>query len=171
MKTYKKLEKNKPVGNLYLEVNLIEAVAGFTENMTKAKLTALGYCIFDNNTNDPNTISGKHQPTYYTWTISGTAECVDADGNKTGVWENTWEKVSNSNAAATELLQKFKMLREGRDKLLAATDWAALSDTSEMSNKVKIYRQALRDMTKDLSDPDDAVWPEPINPDTSLGRT
>jgi hypothetical protein len=169
MNTYKKLEKNKPVGNLYLEVNLIEAVADFTEDMTKAELTALGYCRFDNNTNDPNK-NPDPNINYYTWNISGAEEMVDADGDKTGIWENTWKKVSNADAEAAITRNKFKLLRESRDSLLVATDWAALSDTSEMSNKVKIYRQALRDMTKDLSDPDDAVWPEPINPDTSLGR-
>ena len=43
--------------------------------------------------------------------------------------------------------EAMKLLREERDKRLAACDWRASSDLS-MSTAWSVYRQALRDMTK-----------------------
>lgn len=54
---------------------------------------------------------------------------------------------------------KWLSIREKRNKLLAETDFYALSDvtmTTEMSN----YRQALRDLPSSTSNPDDVVFPE-----------
>lgn len=54
--------------------------------------------------------------------------------------------------------EKWNSVREVRNKLLAETDFYALSDvtmTTEMSN----YRQALRDLPSTQSDPDDIVFP------------
>jgi hypothetical protein len=54
--------------------------------------------------------------------------------------------------------QKWEDIRNTRNKLLAETDFYALSDvtmTTEMSN----YRQALRDLPSTQSDPDDIVFP------------
>jgi|TARA_R110000823_G_scaffold263146_1_gene383646 hypothetical protein len=38
-------------------------------------------------------------------------------------------------------------LRIVRDRLLAETDWMSYSDSSDMSNAWRTYRQALRDIT------------------------
>lgn len=54
--------------------------------------------------------------------------------------------------------EKWEVIREKRNKLLAETDFYALSDvtmTTEMSN----YRQALRDLPSTTSNPDDVVFP------------
>ena len=54
--------------------------------------------------------------------------------------------------------QKWFDVRLKRNKLLAETDFYALSDvtmTTEMSN----YRQALRDLPSTTSNPDDVVFP------------
>ena len=58
-------------------------------------------------------------------------------------------------------LSRFVDLRCERDRLLAETDWWAGSDLT-MSDARKNYRQALRDMPANTSDPDPAslVWPE-----------
>ena len=53
---------------------------------------------------------------------------------------------------------KWEDIRIKRNKLLAETDFYALSDvtmTTEMSN----YRQALRDLPSTTSNPDDVVFP------------
>jgi len=53
-------------------------------------------------------------------------------------------------------------LREDRNRRLAATDWNALQDVT-MSDAIRDYRQALRDLPAGLSTVDDvnnAVWPE-----------
>jgi hypothetical protein len=46
-----------------------------------------------------------------------------------------------------------------RDKLLAKTDWLALSDTT-MSSEWTTYRQALRDITAQAGFPNTITWPE-----------
>ena len=57
-----------------------------------------------------------------------------------------------------EVDAKWSNIREKRNKLLAETDFYALSDvtmTTEMSN----YRQQLRDLPSSTSNPDDVVFP------------
>lgn len=64
---------------------------------------------------------------------------------------NSYDSIADSNF-------KWKSIREKRNKLLAETDFYALSDvtmTTEMSN----YRQQLRDLPSSTSNPDDVVFP------------
>jgi len=72
-------------------------------------------------------------------------------------WGVTWAQVS---AKQTELTaaEPLKALREERDRLIAATDWWALSDLT-MTAEQTAYRQALRDITETYSSLDDVVWP------------
>lgn len=49
-------------------------------------------------------------------------------------------------------------LRFERDKLLAETDYLALSDNT-LSAAMTTYRQALRDITDSYTSLDDVVWP------------
>ena len=53
----------------------------------------------------------------------------------------------------------MKLIREKRDRLLAETDWMVLSDTTEISDDWKNYRQALRDLPANTSDPTNPTWP------------
>jgi hypothetical protein len=50
--------------------------------------------------------------------------------------------------------RRMAELRRQRNKLLAETDWMANSDIT-MSDKWKTYRQALRDITKQIPSSDD----------------
>ena len=50
------------------------------------------------------------------------------------------------------------LVRNKRDSLLAATDWTANSDVT-MSNEMRTYRQALRDVPSQAGFPDDVTWP------------
>ena len=50
--------------------------------------------------------------------------------------------------------------RMERNILLAETDYAALPDTAEMSDAMKTYRQALRDVPSQEGFPSDITWPE-----------
>ena len=59
---------------------------------------------------------------------------------------------------ATELEVAWANLREQRDALLVETDWMALSDVV-MTDEMKIYRQALRDLPENV-DINDPVFPE-----------
>ena len=55
-------------------------------------------------------------------------------------------------------LEPWNELREKRNQLLAETDYLALSDVT-MSDEMKTYRQALRDLPANTSDPANPTWP------------
>lgn len=59
-------------------------------------------------------------------------------------------------AKLEELTVKAK---EQRNKLLAATDWLALTDNT-MSPEMAAYRQALRNISKQDGFPINIIWPE-----------
>ena len=63
-------------------------------------------------------------------------------------------------AAAAELQVEYqwKELRRKRNRLIAETDYLALSDNT-MSDEMKAYRQALRDLPANTTDPANPVWP------------
>ena len=55
-------------------------------------------------------------------------------------------------------LLDLNFLRAQRNQLLYETDWMANSDVT-MSDEMKAYRQALRDITKTYKNPNEVVWP------------
>jgi len=61
-------------------------------------------------------------------------------------------------AAAIENAAAMKSLRSERNRRLAETDWMASSDLT-MSEAQKAYRQALRDLPANTSDPAVPSWP------------
>tara|TARA_R100001086_G_scaffold167834_2_gene91161 strand:+ start:43 stop:321 length:279 start_codon:yes stop_codon:yes gene_type:complete len=65
------------------------------------------------------------------------------------------EKAWADGQAARDL----KELREERNRLLVDTDYFGLSDAT-MTDNMKTYRQALRDITKTATSLDDVKWPE-----------
>jgi len=61
----------------------------------------------------------------------------------------------------TKLVEKemyFSWLRNKRNRLLSETDYLALSDVT-ISNDMKVYRQALRDLPANTANPANPVWP------------
>ena len=50
-------------------------------------------------------------------------------------------------------------LRSQRDRLLAKTDYLGLSDLGGFSAEMTAYRQALRDLPANTTDPANPVWP------------
>ncbi len=68
--------------------------------------------------------------------------------------ENSEEIVENTKLLA----DKWIAVRRDRDKKLAETDYLALSDNI-ISGDMQIYRQKLRDVPKDNSDPGNITWP------------
>lgn len=52
-------------------------------------------------------------------------------------------------------------LRTERNRLLTACDWTVLSDTPTSTAAWKTYRQALRDLPANTTDPLNVVWPTP----------
>lgn len=60
--------------------------------------------------------------------------------------------------------QENKMQTEAaiteRNARLAETDYVALADTPEMSDAMRAYRQALRDVPAQANFPSNITWPE-----------
>jgi len=61
-------------------------------------------------------------------------------------------------AAAKRTARQWKRLREERNRRMTATDWWASSDRT-MTAEQTAYRQALRDLPANTTDPANPVWP------------
>ena len=59
---------------------------------------------------------------------------------------------------------KLENLRVERNRLIAETDWWAMSDTATMTDAQKTYRQSLRDITKTYNSMDDDGFSWPTKP-------
>ena len=58
-------------------------------------------------------------------------------------------------------LGAWRALRTERDRLLAESDWTVLGDSPTPTAAWKVYRQALRDLPSNTTDPFQPVWPTP----------
>lgn len=87
-------------------------------------------------------------------TIDDGAGAFDADGNQVTLDQSVVD------AAAIEVAaeQALADLRTKRNQLLAETDYLALSDVT-LSSDMTTYRQALRDLPANTTDPANPVWP------------
>ena len=87
-------------------------------------------------------------------TIDDGAGVFDADGNQIVIDQTLVD------AAAVELQAEYqwKELRQERNRLIAETDYLALSD-STLTTEMAAYRQALRDLPSNTSDPANPTWP------------
>ena len=87
-------------------------------------------------------------------------EVLDIDGKSQSpkVYVKSHFKGDNTAKDARLLADKWTNVRRDRDRKLAETDYLALSDNT-ISGDMQIYRQKLRDVPKDNSDPDDITWP------------
>ena len=59
---------------------------------------------------------------------------------------------------ACQLAQEWKSVRNDRNRRLAETDYLALKDNT-LSTAMKEYRNKLRSVPQDNSDPDNITWP------------
>ena len=72
----------------------------------------------------------------------------------------TAEEIAEREAYASDVLpvEQMKELRLRRNQLLAETDYLALAD-STLTDEMRDYRQALRDLPANTVDPANPVWP------------
>jgi hypothetical protein len=57
--------------------------------------------------------------------------------------------------------EKWEQVRQAIKYLLGQTDWTQLPDVNlKNKDELKTYRQALRDIPQNFSDPDDVKYPE-----------
>ena len=72
-------------------------------------------------------------------------------------WDGSKIVKDDDALSACQTAEKWKNVRRDRNIRLAETDYLALSDQT-LSNDMKTYRQALRDVPSQ-SDPDNITWP------------
>lgn len=72
----------------------------------------------------------------------------------------TAEEIAEQEAFASDVLPTMQMeaLRSRRNRLLAETDYLALVD-STLTDEMRDYRQALRDLPANTTDPANPTWP------------
>ena len=72
----------------------------------------------------------------------------------------TAEEIAEREAYARDVLpvEQMAALRRRRNQLLAETDYLALAD-STLTDEMRDYRQALRDLPANTVDPANPVWP------------
>lgn len=87
-------------------------------------------------------------------TIDDSAGAFDANGAQVALDQSLVD------AAAAELVTEnaWNDLRTKRTQLLTETDYLALSDAT-LSADMRTYRQALRDLPANTSDPANPTWP------------
>ena len=72
----------------------------------------------------------------------------------------TAEEIAEREAYERDVLplEQMKELRRQRNQLLTETDYLALAD-STLTDEMRTYRQALRDLPANTVDPANPVWP------------
>ena len=72
----------------------------------------------------------------------------------------TAEEIAEREAYARDVLPglQLEQLRQRRNQLLTETDYLALAD-STLTDEMRSYRQALRDLPANTVDPANPVWP------------
>ena len=102
-------------------------------------------------------------PVRETVSIKTEADCinlftreVDTDQIGQPFYGNEWEVAYTAENLPQD--QAEANVRNSRDRLLADTDWMALSDVT-MSTEMGAYRQALRDVTGQAGFPYSITWP------------
>ena len=86
--------------------------------------------------------------------IHDSAGAFDADGNQITIDQ----ALVDAAAAEIQVEAQWKELRQTRNRLIAETDYLALSD-STLSAEMATYRQALRDLPANTTDPANPDWP------------
>ena len=81
-----------------------------------------------------------------------------ADTEVGGSWDGTSFGPADTRTDAKKLEDAWKRLRERRNIYLAQTDWWAVADHT-MTDEERAYRQALRDLPANTTDPANPVWP------------
>jgi hypothetical protein len=87
--------------------------------------------------------------------INDSTGAFDVEGNQVTLDQSVVDAAAIEVAAEQALVR----LRTKRNQLLAETDWTANSDVV-MTEEMRTYRQALRDLPANTADPVNPTWPE-----------
>jgi hypothetical protein len=86
--------------------------------------------------------------------INDSTGAFDVDGNQVTLDQAVVDAAAIEVAAEQALVN----LRTKRNRLIAETDYLALSDAT-LTDEMSTYRQALRDLPANTTDPANPVWP------------
>lgn len=73
-----------------------------------------------------------------------------------------WPELSLVDGSADKSSPKWEALRKARNEVLASTDWTQMSDSplsTEEKSEWVTYRQALRNLIQNTTNPDQVTWP------------
>jgi len=82
---------------------------------------------------------------------------ITSDGTYCLKWDGSKIVKDDDALTAYQTAEKWKRIRNDRNRRLAETDYLSLKDNT-LSADMKTYRQALRDVPKQ-TDPDNITWP------------
>lgn len=83
---------------------------------------------------------------------------VEMSAEEAAALQAEWDAARSPTAV---LARKWAAVREERNRRLNASDWTQLADVIEATRlKWAIYRQALRDVPQQHTDPDNITWPK-----------
>ena len=89
-----------------------------------------------------------------------TKRVLNLDTNEINEVPLTAEEIERERLWLEEELPALQLqkLRSERNRLLAETDYLALADVT-LTDEMRAYRQALRDLPANTEDPTNPVWP------------
>ena len=121
----------------------------FPDDVSRASAESAGYICMESDT----------EPEFFTRWVHTTPESPDNVGDKSGGIGSI--AIVLTDAEYDTVLAASA--RQKRDRLIAATDYLVTPDypiESDRLTKVKIYRQALRDIPEQAGFPRTITWPE-----------
>ena len=149
MTLFIKLQDGAPVGYPIEEANFRQLFSNisFPTYFTAEAVEPLGYGIYD--------FSNAPEPGRYEKVVEATPV-----RNEYGIWKQTWAAVAMTlEERAVADNDQWKIIRNERNRRLAACDWMYLTDATVPPPAWAAYRQALRDLPQDNPDPFNIVWP------------
>jgi len=85
---------------------------------------------------------------------------IDVQTGLKTIEEFTAEEIAQQETYERDVLpvEQMEALRTKRNRLIAETDYLALSDAT-LTDEMSTYRQTLRDLPANTTDPANPVWP------------
>lgn len=122
----------------------------------------LTYCIYEKTTGKITRIMSCFEDE-----VEGSLEDNEAalvkEGDITGkmVSEGVLTDIPEDQLVAETIKKAWRELRLSRRRLLSNSDWTQVPDAPVDSAAWAVYRQQLRDLPANTTDPRNVVWPEP----------
>jgi hypothetical protein len=122
----------------------------------------LTYCIYEKTTGKITRIMSCFEDE-----VEGSLEDNEAalvkEGDITGkmVSEGVLTDIPEDQLVAEAIKKAWRELRLSRRRLLNSSDWTQVPDAPVDSAAWAVYRQQLRDLPANTTDPRNVVWPEP----------